>query len=67
MSDETKPGGPDGGSENHPEGADEAKSLTELLAEWGDEDSAPEEPDPKISGEEQRDDRWKHLYGFSSR
>lgn len=51
MSKETKPGAPDADQAGPPEDADEAKSLTELLAEYDDVDATPKE-----SGDEKPDD-----------
>ncbi len=61
MSEEPKPGGPDAGSENQSEGADEAKSLTELLAEWDDDDSTVDKDDIKPSADEQREARLTRI------
>ena len=61
MSKETKPGAPDADQIDLPEDTDEAKSLTELLAEYDDVDATPEESGDKKPDDDKQDVRMARL------
>lgn len=61
MSKETKPGDSDADLKDPPEGADEAKSLTDLLSEYDDDDAARDESVDKKPEEEQQEKRMARL------